>query len=114
MNQEMKLTYMMAASNQTVLRKQEIRCKRKAKRQSKENYPTWAERRQQLYSSRMSIRKELRTLHLVRAFVSGRVYRSVENQVREGNEVKVEDMMVTLREFGYFPCPTAVAMWLGA
>ncbi len=112
-DQEMKLTYMMAAQGQRILRGQEVRARNKARKASKTNYPTWGERRESLYQARQGVRTELRYLHLARAFTGSVPYLTVEQSTREGNEVDIDYLQDTLNDFGYYPCPTAIAMWIG-
>jgi len=112
---QMKLAYLTNTQCQRVLRKQEERCKRKAKKaegKRTSNYPYFDDERKTMYATRMSLRIEQRYLHLARAFVKDRDYKSVENQVREGNEVDTHLLTKTLNSWGYFPDKIWVHTWL--
>lgn len=68
-----------------ILRNYEKKCKKKAKNTT-QNYPLHAIRRENAYQERMSLRKYNRATHLARAFLKGTPYKTVEQSVRDNNQ----------------------------
>lgn len=115
MDYNMKFNYCLNSERSKVMRKMEVKCRdnqRKADVRGTTNYPTWGQRRQDIYVERMKARLEQRYIHLARALVKGQSYLEVEQSTREGNEVNTEYLMAVLNNYGYRPDVAYVASWL--
>ena len=115
MDYNMKFNYNLNAIEARTMRKMEVTCRnnqRRADARGVINYPTWGERRQDIYAQRMAVRLEQRYLHLARAIVKGQPYAEVEQSTREGNEVRTDYLMAILSDYGYNPDVSYVANWL--
>lgn len=113
-NTQMKLDAISYAARSKTLRKLELQCKKKARRNTTVNFPVWNIRREEYYTSRLDIREVSRYLGLARAFLKERPYLSVENQVREGNEVDVPYLAIILENYGVYVPEHFIAMWVAA
>ena len=111
---QMKKEYMVGANESRIIRSFERKAKAKAlkERDNKQNYPVWAVRRQAHYEERMALRVWLRHLHLARAMVNNRDYKSVENTCRDGNKPSVTYLTEVLKDFGFNPPKQFVEEWL--
>lgn len=61
---------------------------------------------------RVEIRREARLMNLVVGFVRGKEYTTVENSVREGNEVDPLELRDELNRWGVNPPKSVVINWL--
>ena len=113
-NDRLRVERMFLAAQSRTLRSLEQTAKRRARKYNTGNYPTWQERREGYYQQRLALRSVSRYLGLVNALVKGRDYRSVENQVREGNEVEVDLLLEELNAWGFTPPKAHVKEWLTA
>lgn len=67
-----------------------------------------------LQRERALLRREQRYLLLVRAMVSGKAYRTVEQSTREGNEVNARELRLAAAYWGYDFNQHVVTNWLTA
>jgi len=115
MDNAMKINVLLAAEGQKVLRKQEDRCKRKAKRPTTSNYyGTWAILREELYQQRMFNKSYLRYLNLARGFLKNHTYLTLEQGTREGNEPVPYEISNVLNLYGYTVSKGQVKEWIYA
>lgn len=96
---EMKMEYQVNAHEATLLRKDEVKLTKRARKcrtlGSNGLFRVEAERID-AYNERMLLRKEQRYLHLARALLKGTPYKVVETTTREGNEPNLNELTDTI------------------
>jgi hypothetical protein len=111
MYNELKLEIAVMSHEQQLMRQWKNKYKQKAKKY-KGNYPVWRVRIAELDKERGALRTVIRYSHLASALVRGRPYLTVENSVREGNEVCPQELLSYLNNWGFFPDINHVKNWL--
>lgn len=91
---ELRVAAKEAANISRVYRNEQQRLYRKARKAKarRKNSDHLTKAADMLSSDRETIRKSSRLLHLARAYLFGRCYSEVEQSVRPGNEVNLEDL----------------------
>lgn len=90
------------AAQSRALRKQELSLRNKRRKsKSLDNMDHLGMERKATYKQRMYCRENSRYLHLIRAYINGLPYKSVEQSVKPGNTVSLDSLEFYRNHYGY-------------